>query len=153
MEKKIDKYSELSRELYRLCSRKELIKRQCLNLGRMECQLLHYISDVGEPIRMNELSAALGVSHSRITRIIDTLVRKKYVKRDPSKKDRRSWLAKITEQGQELVDNTTEDFRKIQNQLIKELPKSKVDEIYDNLLLYMKMYNKILDEYKEENKR
>jgi DNA-binding MarR family transcriptional regulator len=150
MEKKINKYSELSKELYRLCSRKELIQRQCFNLGRMECQLLHYISDMGEPICMNELSAALGVSHSRITRIIDTLVRKKYVKRYPSKKDRRSWLAKITDQGQELVDNTTKDFRKIQKLLIQDLPEGKVDEIYDNLLLYMKKYNKILDEHKEE---
>ena len=72
----VDKYADLSKEIYNLCSKKELIRRKCLNLGRMECDLLNFISTVEKPICMNDLSEEMQVSHSRITRIIDTLVRK-----------------------------------------------------------------------------
>ena len=76
----VDKYADLSKELYKLCSKKEMIRRKCLHLGRMECDLLNYLSLVDEAICMNDLSVEMKVSHSRITRIIDTLVRKKLVR-------------------------------------------------------------------------
>ena len=77
----VQKYSDLSGMLYKLCSKKERIRRQCLQLGRMECDLLNYLNQIEEPTCMNVLSDELKVSHSRITRIVDTLVDKKLVKR------------------------------------------------------------------------
>jgi DNA-binding MarR family transcriptional regulator len=142
----IDKYADLSKDLYRLCSKKEMIRRKCLNLGRMECDLLNYLNTVDQPICMNDLSVEMKVSHSRITRIIDTLVRKKLVRRYPSKRDRRSWLAVITEKGKKTNKETILDFMNVQKDLISKLPEDKAEEIYDNIKLYMDSYHAALEE-------
>jgi DNA-binding MarR family transcriptional regulator len=146
MEKTVDKYAALSKEVYNLCSKKEMIRRKCLNLGRMECDLLHHLNNIDKPICMNDLSVELKVSHSRITRIIDTLVRKKLVKRFPSKKDRRSWLAEITERGKKANQQTIVDFMIIQEELINRLPADRIEEIYQNIKLYLAAYQKALTE-------
>ena len=149
MEKLVDKYAALSREVYNLCSKKEMIRRKCLNLGRMECDLLNYLNNVDKPVCMNDLSVELKVSHSRITRIIDTLVKKKLVKGFPSKKDRRSWLAEITDKGRKANQQTILDFMNIQEDLINRLPKDKVEEIYMNIKLYLAAYQQALAEKEE----
>ena len=146
MEKTTEKYVELSNSLYELCLRKEMIQRQCLKIGRMECVLLNYLEKIDKAVCMNDLSKEMKVSHSRITRIIDTLVKKKLVKRFPSKRDRRSWLAEISEKGKELSRKTLDDFIEIQKALIKKLPEDKVTEICDNIQEYLKAYNLVLDE-------
>jgi len=146
----VDLFADLSKDLYKLCSKKEMIRRKCLNLGRMECDLLNYLSTVDQPVCMNDLSVEMKVSHSRITRIIDTLVRKKLVKRYPSKRDRRSWLAVITEKGKKTNKQTILDFMNIQKDLISRLPEDKVEEILGNIKLYMEAYHAALEE-KESN--
>ncbi|RLC46058.1 MAG: MarR family transcriptional regulator [Candidatus Cloacimonadota bacterium] len=140
----VDRYADISKELYKLCSKKELIRRKCLNLGRMECDLLNFISTCDEPICMNDLSEEMKVSHSRITRIIDTLVRKKLVRRFPSKRDRRSWLAEITEKGKKANKQTMSDFMNLQQDLIKRLPDDKAEDIYDCILTYVSAYQAAL---------
>jgi len=150
MEKMVDKYASLSKQLYALCSKKEMIRRKCLNLGRMECDLLNYLNTVEEPVCMNDLSVEMKVSHSRITRIIDTLVRKKLVRRFPSKKDRRSWLAEITDKGQKANKQTILDFMNVQEDLINRLPEDKVEEIFGNIQLYLEAYTQALLEKEEE---
>lgn len=140
----VDKYADLSKEIYSLCSKKELIRRKCLNLGRMECDLLNFISTVEKPICMNDLSEEMQVSHSRITRIIDTLVRKKLVRRFPSKRDRRSWLAEITEKGRKANIQTMSDFINLQQDLINRLPKEKAEEIYNCIVIYVTAYQAAL---------
>jgi DNA-binding MarR family transcriptional regulator len=145
MEKPLEKFTQLSNEVYTLCSRKHMMQRQCIGLGRMECQLLTHLNNLEEPVCMNDLAHVLRVSHSRITRIIDTLVKKKLVRRFPSKRDRRSWLAEITDVGKKAHEQTVEDFQKIQAQLIKELPQDKLDVIHESLELYLKAFNEVLD--------
>lgn len=146
MEKYVDKYAALSKDVYNLCSKKEMIRRKCLNLGRMECDLLNFLNNVDKPICMNDLSVELKVSHSRITRIIDTLVKKKLVKRFPSKKDRRSWLAEITDKGKKANQQTILDFMNIQEDLINRLPQDQVEEVYQHIKLYLAAYHKALSE-------
>jgi len=144
MENAQKKFAMLNKEIYRLCSKKTLIHRQCIKLGRMECELLNFLDSIDVPVSMNELSRALKVSHSRITRIIDNLVKKKLVKRFPSKLDRRSWLAEITPEGVKANEDVLNEFIEIQKKLIEELPKEKLDEIFDNVAVYLSKFNKVL---------
>ncbi len=139
-----EKYAEISKALYGLCSKKEMIRRKCLNLGRMECDLLNFLSNVDKTVCMNDLSVELKVSHSRITRIIDTLVKKKLVRRFPSKRDRRSWLAEITDKGKKANEQTILDFMNIQEDLICRLPQDRIEEIFENIQVYLEAYQKAL---------
>lgn len=142
----IDMSADLSKDLYKLCSKKEMIRRKCLNLGKMECDLLNFLNTLDEPVCMNDLSVEMKVSHSRITRIIDALVRKKLVKRYPSKRDRRSWLAVITDKGKKTNKETILDFMNIQKDLISRLPEGKEEEIFENIKLYLEAYHAVLEE-------
>ena len=145
MKEAVQKYEILSGMLYKLCSKKERIRRQCLKLGRMECDLLNYLNQINEPTCMNVLSNELKVSHSRVTRIVDTLVIKKLVKRYPSEKDRRSWLGELTPKGKVTIENTIIDFLNLQEDIINRLPKDKIEEIYENIKLYVNAYHEALD--------
>ncbi len=150
MDKLVNKYSELSKQIYKLCSKKEMIRRKCLNLGRMECDLLNYLTTVKKPVCMNDLSVEMKVSHSRITRIIDTLVKKKLVKRFPSKRDRRSWLAEVTEKGRKTNKQTLLDFMNLQEDLISKLKKDNPETIYKCVKLYTDSYLEALAEKEAE---
>ena len=150
MNKLVNQYSELSKQIYKLCSKKEMIRRKCLNLGRMECDLLNYLTTIVKPVCMNDLSVQMKVSHSRITRIIDTLVKKKLVKRFPSKRDRRSWLAEVTEKGRKTNKQTIQDFLDLQEDLISKLKKDNAEVIYKNVKLYVDCYLEALAEKEAE---
>jgi DNA-binding MarR family transcriptional regulator len=148
MKEKTQKFMNLSRVLFSLCLKKEMIQRQCSNLGRTECELLNFLDNQEEPVCMNDLAIEMKVSHSRITRIIDTLVKKNLVKRFPSKRDRRSWLARITENGKNASKRTLEDFIQVQERLIEKLPKDKIEDIYENVNHYLSVFLEVLKEDK-----
>ena len=150
MDKLVNKYAELSKQIYQLCSKKEMIRRKCLNLGRMECDLLNYLTTAVKPVCMNDLSVEMKVSHSRITRIIDTLVKKKLVRRFPSKRDRRSWLAEVTSKGKITNKQTLLDFMNLQEDLINKLKKNDPETIYKSVKLYADSYIKALMEKEAE---
>ena len=145
-----EKFATLNKEIYRLCSKNSLIHRKCIKLGRMECELLNFLSAVDVPVSMNEMARVLKVSHSRVTRIIDNLVKKKLVKRFPSKKDRRSWLCEITPEGLKANQDALEEFIAIQKRLIEKLPDDQLQQIFDNVELYLKSFNKVLREMEAE---
>jgi len=81
--------------------KKEIILRSKIQKKEMEALL--FLSQNDEPIRVGDMGAPLNVSQSRITRIMDELVRTKLATRTTSKIDRRSWMATITKKGMELV--------------------------------------------------
>ncbi len=150
MKNLVEKYADLSKALYHLCSKKEMIRRKCINLGRMECDLLNYLNSVNKPICMNDLSVEMKVSHSRITRIIDTLEKKKFVRRFSSKIDRRSWLAEVTKKGKDIGKKTILDFMNLQEDLLSRLPEDKIEAIYQSINIYLTAYRDALNKIEKE---
>lgn len=144
MPKQLSKFTRLSKELNTLCLRKESISRKKLSLGRIECDLLQYLNDLSTAVCMNDIAEKLNVSHSRITRLIDTLEEKGLVERTPSKHDRRSWLAKITKKGRNVANVTVNELKKMQKTLLERFSEEEVEEMYDHVLLYLRMYNELL---------
>lgn len=145
METKIAKYTELSNKLYKICTKKELIRKKCEKLGRVECDMLNLLYHAEKPYCMKELAGIMGVTNSRITRLIDALVRKKMVKRFPSKRDRRVWQVEITENGKASNEKTNREFLSIQEKVIDYLPKENVDTIFEHAVLYLDAYIKVLE--------
>ncbi|MGI6198158.1 MAG: MarR family winged helix-turn-helix transcriptional regulator [Candidatus Cloacimonadaceae bacterium] len=122
----------------------DYVQKECLQAGKMECQLLNYLSTVNEPVNMNELAKSLDVSHSRITRIMDNLVNKKLVTRRPSEKDRRCWYAIITEKGKKLAENSQQTLLEQQKRIIAGLPDKEIDNVYKALKTYVEQYEALL---------
>lgn len=146
MAKQLSQFTRLSKELNSLCVKKESLTRKYLNLGRIESDLLQYLNNLNTAICMNDIAEKLNVSHSRITRLIDTLVEKGLVERFPSRRDRRSWLAKITRKGKATANDNIHDLEQIQEKIIERFPAENVEEIFHHVMIYLKIYNEVLKE-------
>jgi DNA-binding MarR family transcriptional regulator len=77
------------------------------------------------PQRMAELAAALGVAPSTAGRMCDRLVRKRLVRRQRARADRRAVLVSITAAGRQVVDDATARRRELIASILARLPKAR----------------------------
>jgi DNA-binding MarR family transcriptional regulator len=141
-----EKFHDLINRLQKVISEIDYSQKACMQAGKMECQLLHYLYGASGPVNMNELARVLNVSHSRITRIMDNLVEKTLVSRKPSEEDRRCWFAMITERGKKMAEASQQTVIDQQEKIIKFLTPAKVDGVLKAFEQYVKAYEKVLEE-------
>ncbi|MEZ5100203.1 MAG: MarR family transcriptional regulator [Thermoleophilia bacterium] len=77
--------------------------REGITLSEYEV-LIHLADTPGGRMRMTELAAALVVTQSGVTRIVDRLARDGLVVRERCEEDRRGWYATITAAGLTLLE-------------------------------------------------
>lgn len=94
-------YEDRSQEYLRL----KAALRDAAKLSPKELEGLNYLNNIDEPVRVGDLAEPLGISYSRITRLMDVLTRKKLAVRKTAKIDRRSWMASITAKGSEFISD------------------------------------------------
>ena len=102
-------------------------------LGRVESNLLHFLALDKEVYSMKDIANALGVSHSRVTHLVDSLLAKGYLVRITSTEDRRIYLAQITAEGINAVSNYKERTIQKYNDLLTKLPEHERHHILDSL--------------------
>lgn len=139
-------FNDLITRLQIVLSEIDYAQKACLQAGKMECVLLKHLYNAKEPLKMNELSKILNVSHSRVTRIMDNLVNKQLVLRAPSATDRRCWFAKITEKGIKLAENSQRTVLDQQVSLINKLPADELENVYKSLRLFVEKYEELMKE-------
>ncbi|OOM14207.1 MarR family winged helix-turn-helix transcriptional regulator [Clostridium saccharobutylicum] len=112
------------RELIRILERKlGLLNKQdscCLEVTLAQC---HALVEIGraENISLKDLANLIDLDISTMSRTVDSLVKKEFVFRTPSKADRRSVDIKLTEKGLKLFtdieSNMDNKFKNIFNQI------------------------------------
>lgn len=140
------KLHDLIIRLQKVITEIDYSQKACMQAGKMECQLLHYLYGCSGPVNMNELAKVLNVSHSRITRIMDNLVDRALVSRRPSEEDRRCWYAEITPRGRKMAAASQQTVIDQQEKIIKFLTADKVEPVIKDFELYVKAYEKVLEE-------
>lgn len=141
-----EKFHDLINRLQKVISEIDYSQKACMQAGKMECQLLHYLYGTTAPVNMNELAHVLNVSHSRVTRIMDNLVEKNLVTRRPSEEDRRCWYAEITLRGKKMAEASQQTLIDQQEKIIKYLPSDKVEGVVKAFEQYVKAYEKVLED-------
>ena len=111
----------------------------------MECRLLSLLADELEAVRMNELAERLGVSESRITRLVERMVKKCLVTKHRSTRDRRSWEVAISRQGIDANANVSAVSSDVQAELMARLPEAEQDLIYQNVKTYIETFHQVLE--------
>jgi DNA-binding MarR family transcriptional regulator len=139
-------FAELNDQLCRLFTFRDRVQRKCANLGEMECRLLNLLAGFSEPVGMNSLAEALQVSHSRVTRLVDSLVKKGLVQRTQSQLDRRSWLVQLSGTGDDATRHVATESREIQEALISRLPEKELTTILRHVQHYVEAYRQVLQE-------
>ncbi|MCD4829909.1 MAG: MarR family transcriptional regulator [Candidatus Cloacimonetes bacterium] len=144
--KSVERLSGLYREMQGLFNECDLKQRGCVNIGRMECSLLQYLYKGDKPTCMNDLSIHLCVSHSRITRIVDNLVKKELVQRYPSEKDRRRWYSEITEKGKLVARQSEVDRVNLLERIFDGVPNEKRNELTSYLDAFVQAFRNAITE-------
>ncbi len=127
-------HRRLSSELFRIF-KKRIREQLKIKLTIDEYGLLLAINKKGDKVIQKNMAEAMGKDQSVIMKLIDSLEKKKLVKRIVGLNDRRKNFLDITKKGEEVL----EQYRKIELALIDELqqgiPESEIGNFHKILLL------------------
>ncbi len=126
-------FFDISNEISDLLYKTEAMYKSFLKLGKVESSYLNFLKEEGKPTNMKKLAEALDVSHSRITHLTDSLIKKGYVDRISSTEDRRVYLSFLTDKASNLLNKESDDKVEIYNKLIKDMPEDKANIILEAL--------------------
>lgn len=97
---------------------------------------------INNQLSMNDLSDKMNLNNSTMTRILDNLVRDKYIKREKSEEDRRIVIVSLTDSGREVAEKLngvlTEYYRKI----IANIPEGEVENILNSVGILLNAFDK-----------
>lgn len=72
------------------------------------------------PLTLNELASQLYLDKSTVSRVVNTIERKKLLRRQPHEQDRRAVLLALTDAGRRLYDGIRDDIEERERRLISE---------------------------------
>lgn len=124
--------------------------KKCPDLTKIDCFLLQFLYNTKGKVIMNDLADILQVSHSRVTRLMDNLCSLNLAKREHSEEDRRQWYAVLTLEGEYRAKIISDAVIEHQKQVLKLIPKDKLDEMLELLVIYSNAFENITQKIKEE---
>lgn len=95
-----------------------------------------------ESLTMNELSEKMNLNSSTMTRILDNLVRDKYISREKDEFDRRIVLVRLTDKGREAAKNLDTTVREYYKKIIANIPEGQVDEVLKSVNILQRAFEK-----------
>lgn len=117
------------KEISSCCQERELLQAKAKGLTPAEGRTLIALKLYN--IRSTaELAERLFVAKSRVTRILDGLVNKGFVKRSEDTADRRKCLVQLTPPGIRLVNNLFDDILSVHRELMNSLPAERKDTFF-----------------------
>lgn len=93
-----------------------------------------------ESLTMNELSEKMNLNSSTMTRILDNLVRDKYVSRDRDEVDRRIVIVSLTDGGRKAAKELDIAVKEYYKKIIANIPEGQVDEVLRSINVLQKAF-------------
>ena len=93
----------------------------CFGISVSQCYVLEALHTHG-PLTMNELAKKMYLKISTMTRVVEQLVKKKYVKREEGLDDRRVRFINLTKQGRAIYKNAWENIFESEKVILKNIP-------------------------------
>ena len=123
----------------------EKFVKHCKGLTSVECKAVTYLKKAGDKVSMSDIAEKLGFSTSRATRVIDKLVKKKYVRREYCDDDRRVCWVKL----REPVVKELEERKRLRSKVDfgEELTIKDEKNIISALDLLLKEFDRVFTEY------
>ncbi len=137
MEKKL---VDLIIELKKGCLIDEEQIRTLCNISLAEYRAVMEIKTT-ERLTCNVLSEKMGLSVSRGSRIIDSLVRKGYLLRMENPEDRRSFVLSLSSKGAKIKDDIERERNNCEKRIREKLSTKEFDAIKESLELVIKIFH------------
>jgi len=137
MEKKL---VDLINKLKKDCLIDEEQIRTLCNVSLAEYKAVMEIKTT-DRITCNVLSKKMGLSPSRGSRIIDGLVRKKYLIKMPNSEDRRSFVLSLSPKGTKIKEQIEQERNNCEKRIREKLSAKEFDLIKEGLELVTKIFH------------
>ena len=109
-------------QLFSICQEKEAKIVQDSGVSIVEYRCLRILSET-EQLTPKQLALKMGLTSSRITRIIDGLVEKEIVLRESGHQDRRIYHLSLTSKGKNIADQLNNKYKVMHEEILKSIPK------------------------------
>lgn len=106
-----------------------------------QCYVLLEISKAAA-LTMGELSEKMNLNISTMTRVLDNLVRDKYVLRDRDESDRRVVVLSLTDKGREAVEVLNKSVNEYYRKIIQNIPEGQFDAIFKSVGTLLEAFEK-----------
>ena len=120
----------------------------CCGVNKAQCFI---IVEIGRKPGMSvkELAELLRIDKSGVSRLVEDLVQKEYVKRTPSVEDRRFVTLHLLSKGQERFEKIEHDmYLKFKN-ILEQIPEHKREQVVESLKLYNEACLAMEDSYND----
>ena len=94
---------------------------------------------------MSEISREVGLEKSSFTRSVELLVKDGFIKRQPSRKDRRIVHIEFTEKGNIAVKRIEEHWKNYFDSLLSDFSSEEIEDFFTALKTVSKYMNRIID--------
>ena len=117
----------------------------CCNLTMAQCHALVEIGRAGA-ISLVELSEALGLENSTMSRTVNNLVSAEVVNRETDPTNRRYITISLTDDGYQFFEGIEACMNQFYKQLLQEIPKEKQGEVLESLEILIGAYGALEQE-------
>lgn len=117
------KLADLTFNLLASCQEKEIRLAEQYGLTQAEFRCLRMFS-TDESLNNKQIAERMKLSPSRLTRIIDGLVKKEYINREIDNDDRRNMRVSLSKKGQLLVDLLNKAYLNIHTEILEDIDES-----------------------------
>jgi len=93
----------------------------CFGISVSQCYVLEALHTHG-PLAMNELAKKMYLKISTMTRVVEQLVKKGYVRREEGLRDRRVRLINLTKEGKAIYKKARENIFESEKVILKSIP-------------------------------
>lgn len=111
---------------------RRLRKHDLAGLTPSQLSTLSYVGQSG-PVRLGDLAAAERIAPSTLTRVVNVLEERGYLKRMPSPDDARASLVTLTVSGQEALERIRAEGTSLLAEILRTLPPDQLAALEDAL--------------------
>jgi len=140
------KLRELVRQLERKTGALNDFQMSCCNITMAQCHALVEIGRAGH-ISLIDLSEALGLENSTISRTVNHLVNAELVSRETDPANRRYVIISLTEAGQQVFNGIEAGMDLYYKQISKKIPQEKQPQVLESMQILLDAFEEPKGEY------
>ena len=129
---KAESLGNLIFEIIPICEEKEISIAEKHGLNQSELKCLRSF-EVDESLNNKDIAEKMHLSQSRLTRIIDGLVKKEYMIREINKSDRRNMKLSLSGKGKKLANKLNNEFVDVHSEILKDIDISKHESLINTM--------------------
>lgn len=115
-----EKLANVTFNLLANCQEKEVRLAELHGLTQAEFRCLRLFG-TDESLNNKQIAERMNLSPSRLTRIIDGLVKKEYILREINPNDRRNMIVELSKKGQALVTQLNKAYINIHSEILEDI--------------------------------